>query len=85
MHKFEEALSTYDNKYYRIDEILKIFLKSPEKFENHYKDSFLCPECHQAPLSFKNAKHPFLSTYPNAKHSDDCVLRQNEMSKKTNS
>ena len=78
--KFEEAFSTYDQITHPIDEISDLFIRDRKSYVEHFQSTFLCPECHIAPLSYNNAETPYFKSYPHASHADDCSLRQDEMS-----
>ncbi len=76
--KFEEAYLQTENCVMSTTEVALMYQSSPEKFSQH-KNSFYCPECRKAPLSFTNAATPYFKTYPKAAHLEWCSLKQAEM------
>jgi len=77
--KFEEAYLQAENRVMSTTEVALMYQNFPERFSQN-KNSFYCPECRTAPLSFTNSATPYFKTYPKAAHLEWCSLKQAEMS-----
>lgn len=75
--KFKEAFSTYDQQIYTVKRAETLRKYQPKVFAEKYKNSFVCPKCKKAPLSFHAAATSYFSTYPKAAHSKGCIFAQN--------
>lgn len=80
--KFEDAYCEFNRRIMPIHEVTSIYARNAASFSDNYKNSFWCPECRIAQLSYNNAATPYFCTYPNASHADNCSLRQDEMGAK---
>lgn len=78
--KFEKAYVNGRNTLISVEEIAYEFDHNRIRFENEIRGNLYCPQCKQARLSFRNARNPYLATYPHGKHTDDCDLGQEELS-----
>lgn len=78
-NKFEEAYCSVDKENITVVEAKELHDNQIVIYEMKYKDSFLCPECRKAKLSYVNAKTPYFRTYPNAEHEEDCQMQQDMM------
>lgn len=74
--KFKEAFSTYDQQIYTVKRAEALRKYRPEVFAEKYKNSFVCPKCKKAPLSFHVAATSYFSTYPKAAHLKGCIFAQ---------
>lgn len=65
--KFQECL--INNNIYTIEEIIKIYNKDREGYQEKCYNSMFCPECNQAELAFHpNAISPYFSKKPKSHH-----------------
>lgn len=78
--KFEKAYFKGSNSPISVEEIANEFDNNRVRFENEIRGNLYCPQCKQAQLSFRNARNPYLATYPHGEHADDCDLGQEELS-----
>lgn len=80
--KFKDAFSLTLNRKVTLEEINDWYKNDKNFFENQISGNLLCPKCKKAYLKYNNAKRPYLSCYPQATHSDNCSLKQEEYSKR---
>lgn len=82
--KHEEAVYKSSSGEYepiKLEEIIELVTKNIKKFNQIYQGNLYCQECKLARLMYNNSlKTPYLSTYPNDKHSSTCSRRCNEVS-----
>lgn len=78
--KFEDAYCEFEHCVMPIHKVSFMYNIDAANFSNNYKNSFWCPECRIAQLSYHNAATPYFSTYPNSSHAGNCSLQQDEMS-----
>lgn len=77
--KFKDAYCTKLKKLLFVDEITFYYRFDKQFYKDNIEKYMICPECKLPRLSYNNAATPYLSVYPNEKHTDECSLKQDEM------
>ena len=79
--KFEEAFCSKIKRTIDINEISIMYKLDPAKYKS-ISGSLYCPECRKAKLSFVNSNKKYFRTFKASVHTENCSLKQDEMSAK---
>lgn len=81
MSKIDEAYCITTKETITANDLLRIELSNPTRYAIQFQSNLLCPSCRKASVTLVHKARPFFRTFPNAMHSDDCDLAQDEMSR----